>query len=448
MHSRQRPVLGEKRQQDVMASRDAFTIAADYLEANSEALVESWIDWVKGRVQTGTVAALPERALKNHVPPVLRSLADYLRNPVELARAELLGHLRLHGQIRRDQGYSLQEVLAEFDGLADLVTRGVSQALTRGAHSAPTEDVIGVLTRLATGLRSVSFIAVGTYGESDEERSRSLSAALEEFARAVAHELRNPLNTLMLGLQLMQETDLETEQAVAQLETMKASVRRAAALLDTIQTLAVAEGARKGARLVTLEEAVRRVVEEFSDDAKINGIEVSVAPELPDVRIEAMLVYVVLANVVGNAIKYRDPDKDESWVRISAEFIEEEHDSGFCEVTVEDNGLGVPAELVPRIFQRGFRAHPEHAQGTGLGLSIVQQAVNGRGGSVEMETEEGQGALVRVRMRCLQSSSSALSVERFSVHSLMGEKALGASNESSVPRLPDLPLSHDDREDD
>ena len=87
-------------------------LAAQYLSDNADRLVDEWIDWVRSRVETETVQALPERALRNHIPPVLKSLAGYLAKPLELARGELLANLRLHGQIRRDQGYSLAEVLA------------------------------------------------------------------------------------------------------------------------------------------------------------------------------------------------------------------------------------------------------------------------------------------------------------------------------------------------
>jgi hypothetical protein len=164
------------------------SVAADYVERNAEALVASWIDWVRERVPTRGGTARPERALRNHIPPVLLSLSRYLRDPVELARQELLGHLRLHGQIRRDQGYSLQAVLAEFDGLADLVTRGVNRVLEEHVPDPTPQEMLDVATRLARGLRSVSFIAVGTYNESDEQRAHAISTSLEEFARTITHE--------------------------------------------------------------------------------------------------------------------------------------------------------------------------------------------------------------------------------------------------------------------
>jgi signal transduction histidine kinase len=417
-------------------SEEIFGAASAYIERNAEALVATWIEWVKARVQTTTITALPERALRNHVPPVLQSLARYLVNPIELAREELLGHLRLHGQIRRDQGYSLEEVLAEFDGLADLVTRGVYREIALHVKEPALDDVLELTKRLATGLRSISFITVGTYNAFDQERANSMSEGLEEFARAVAHELRSPINTLALGLHLMRGREPSVEDLDSHMSVMDAAVKRASALIDTVHTLAVAEGARAGSRLALLKEALLRITDDFADEAKTAGVELRVDGAIPEVRIEAILLYIVLANIVGNAVKYHDPEKKKRWARITVKLIEEEHDSGFCEIKVADNGIGIPTELQSRVFQKGFRAHPDHAQGTGLGLHIVQQAVTTRGGTVRLESDDKKGTAVTVRMRCLEGDAGALSAERFSVRRFVRESRSEASEQRSA-KLPD-----------
>lgn len=403
-----------------MSDGPAISAAADFLSENAEELVAEWIEWVQQRVPTTTVKALPARALRNHIPPVLVSLARYIRNPIEIVREELLSHLRLHGQVRRDQGYSLKEVLAEFDGLASIVTQRVNAAVLEQAGDADGEEVLEMATRLAAGLRSVSYIAMGTYSDSDAYRRHSIASGLEEFARAIGHELRNPLNTLGLGIQVLRTTGLDAGRVEEHVSAMEAAIHRTRNLLDTIHSLAVAEGARTGDQLVSLHSAVDKIVEELADRAKQADVEVRVEGDLPEVRIEAILAYIVLVNVVGNAIKYSDPDKDERWVEIDAAVVEEEHDSGFLEITVTDNGLGIPPELVSRVRQRGFRAHPEHAQGTGLGLHLVHRSITDRGGELVLESEDGSGTTVRATLRCLQSEASALTAERFRVEHLMG----------------------------
>ena len=85
------------------------------LEERAEELVQDWIDWILGQIDHPVVQALPRWAIRNHIPPVLLSLAKFVRTPSFALREEMLGHLRLHGQIRRDQGYGLRELLAKFD---------------------------------------------------------------------------------------------------------------------------------------------------------------------------------------------------------------------------------------------------------------------------------------------------------------------------------------------
>lgn len=403
-----------------MSADPAISVAADFLSENAEEVVAEWIEWVQQRVPTTTVQALPDRALRNHIPPVLVSLARYIRNPIEIVREELLSHLRLHGQVRRDQGYSLKEVLAEFDGLASIVTQRVNAVVLEQVPEAQGEEVLEMATRLAAGLRSVSYIAMGTYSDSDAYRRHSIATGLEEFARAIGHELRNPLNTLGLGIQVLRAAGLDAAKVEEHVSAMEAAIRHTENLLDTIHSLAVAEGARTGDQLVRLRSAVDKIAEELADRAKQAGVEVRIDDDLPEVEVEAILAYIILVNVVGNAIKYSDPDKEERWVEIEAAVVEEEHDSGFIEITVRDNGLGIPPELVSRVRQRGFRAHPEHAQGTGLGLHLVHRSITDRGGELVVESEDGEGTTVRATLRCLQSEASALTAERFRVEHLMG----------------------------
>ena len=91
---------------------------ARVLEEEAEALVGQWIDWIQERVGTRTVASLPEQALRNHIPPVLTALASFLRTPSSATQDDMLGHLSIHAQVRREQGYDLQELLDRFPAMA------------------------------------------------------------------------------------------------------------------------------------------------------------------------------------------------------------------------------------------------------------------------------------------------------------------------------------------
>ncbi len=378
----------------------ACDLAARFLLEQGDRIVRRWIEWVRERVETTTTSALPTRALENHIPPVVGSLARFIANPIEAARGDLLGHLRLHGQIRRDQGYSQMEVLLEFDGLASIITNTIQREMERHPGLATTE-IAEVFTRLAAGLRSITLIVTETFREVDRERHRSVAARLEEFARAVSHDLRQPMSAISMTAVALQEHLEDDEQGLAMLQVIDQATQQVSSVLNTVRTIGIVEAAWAGDRMVPVSSAIEAILGDLAELAAERDVRMIVGDDVPPVRIETVVGYITLSNLVTNAIKYADTEKSDRWVRISARHLEEPDDSGFCEIEVADNGIGIPAELLPRVTQRSFRAHPEQAFGTGLGLYMVQQSVTERGGDLHIESVEGEGTTARARMRCL-----------------------------------------------
>jgi len=103
--------------------------------------------------------------------------------------------------------------------------------------------------------------------------------------------------------------------------------------------------------------------------------------------VDATRVELALINLVGNAVKYSDPNEEDRWVRLGVQ----REDGGYWRISVADNGLGIPEEMQGLIFEQFVRAHPEVADGTGLGLAIVQAAVAQIGGRVWLESTPGDG---------------------------------------------------------
>jgi signal transduction histidine kinase len=117
--------------------------------------------------------------------------------------------------------------------------------------------------------------------------------------------------------------------------------------------------------------------------AKARSVTVRIDPNLPPVEVSAAAVELCLTNLLANAIKYSDPSSDDRWVEVRGRALTRDDGSGEVVVEVADNGIGVPAEVRSRLFQRFFRAHEvsmPHVEGTGLGLSIIRDTVGGLGG--------------------------------------------------------------------
>lgn len=373
------------------------------LEERADELVQDWIDWILRQIDHPLVQALPRQAIRNHIPPVLLSLAKFIRTPAFALREEMLGHLRLHGQIRRDQGYGLRELLAEFDILAQQVQAAIQQDVLDGKEW-PLEDVLTVFGRLSTGLRAIVFVAGGAYRETEQMRSRSLAKHLSAFGRTVAHELRSPLQAILLSLSALKDEEVLVDRKAhtAQLETVDAAVRRAMGLLDNIHVLAATESARGESRMQDLAETINSLRQEMMNLAQENDVSLELPEVSESAAIEGVVAQLVLVNLVSNGIKYADPQKRDRWVRVTVELIELE-ETPFARFSVADNGRGIPDEFQTNIFQRRFRAHPAVAQGTGLGLAISQALVAERGGTIEMQSTGEEGSVFTFTLRAVDT---------------------------------------------
>ncbi len=107
------------------------------------------------------------------------------------------------------------------------------------------------------------------------------------------------------------------------------------------------------------------------------------------VRVDANRIAQVITNLVVNALNYT-PSGGQVTVRLSVE--------PDITLRVEDTGVGIPSDLLGRIFEPFFRAHENAARGTGLGLTIAREIVEAHGGAITVESVVGQGSVFTVRL--------------------------------------------------
>ena len=236
------------------------------------------------------------------------------------------------------------------------------------------------------------------------ERARvELDAAVERLTRAeqlraelmeeLAHELRAPLQVIDGYVEGMLDGVLEREDAT--LALIRREAGRSVRLLDDLAYLTRLETAARPepAERVDLAEAVADAVARFAPLASAAGTtlraEVGTAHALvPPGRLEQVLV-----NLTRNAL--RAVAEDGSTVVLFA------RDEGeWAVVGVEDDGPGIPAEELARVFERFFRGRSTRDQqrGSGLGLTVVRRIVDAAGGSVSAEQREPRGVRVIVRL--------------------------------------------------
>lgn len=219
-------------------------------------------------------------------------------------------------------------------------------------------------------------------------------AAYEElragFTAAVSHELRTPLARLLV---LLESALLPGAEVEALVDQARQEVDQTRELIDDVLFLSELESGREVVSLGSVRAlpVLERVLEGLRPAAERAGVVLRLeCPASLELPLRQRMLEVVGANLTENALRYAG---ERATFTLSAR----EQDDGVL-LEGADDGPGVSAEHLPRLFERFYRADEARAsRGTGLGLAIVKHIVGAAGGSVEALSRPGGGLLVRCR---------------------------------------------------
>ncbi|MDO8335389.1 MAG: PAS domain-containing sensor histidine kinase [Candidatus Saccharibacteria bacterium] len=210
-----------------------------------------------------------------------------------------------------------------------------------------------------------------------------------DFTALAAHELRGPITVIKGYLDVLrQELDL-TQDQVAFFERLDVSADRLTTYINNI--LNVSRYDRRHLQLHLKEETLTRVYQSVGDDLDLRArthhrmLNVNIPENLPTIAADRGSLSEVIVNLVDNAIKYSN---EGGLVVVNAGLKD-----NFVEVSVQDNGIGIPGALLGHIFDKFYRSHRsrENTVGTGLGLYITKAIVESHGGTVSVRSDEGHG---------------------------------------------------------
>jgi two-component system, OmpR family, sensor kinase len=302
--------------------------------------------------------------------------------------------------------------------LAVVVAGGLAGSVSRAALG-PLDRMIRVTRRIAAGdLAARTGIdrqdEVGELAAAFDQMVGRLEAAFATQRRLVsdaAHELRTPLNGLAGTLEIVQVALDRGDPDAARrlLATVERELDRAGRLVNDLLTLSsLDERATRPTSPVALVPVLRDVVRRarlLAPDHEIVA-HLDAPAEVVGDRDQLERVF---SNLLDNAIKYTPAGG-----RIDVEL---ERRDGEVRVAIRDTGRGIPADDLPRIFERFYRADRARSRqegGAGLGLAIVQAIVTAHGGRVEAESTPGVGTTIRVLLPAapVALETSTTSVER------------------------------------
>lgn len=224
----------------------------------------------------------------------------------------------------------------------------------------------------------------------DLTRVHQLETVRQDFVSNVSHELRTPIASLKILVETLREGALEDRPTAEHfLERMEDEIDNLTQMVRELLELSRIESGRVPLKRVPVEplELVSPAVERLrlqAERAKLRLVQ-DVGTGLPLVFADSERIEQVLVNLVHNAIKFTPPGGE---IRVSAV-----PDGGMVVFSVRDNGVGIAPDVLPRIFERFYKAdRSRSSQGTGLGLSIARHLVEAHGGKIWAESQVGAGS--------------------------------------------------------
>ena len=308
---------------------------------------------------------------------------------------------RLLGR-RRDElmGKAIADLVPRDHPVARIIQRALTGGESLGPRNVPIEDsgrrtvyaLSAQVLRDASGLSGVMVSARDMDKLSRLGSHLSYSqklAALGKLTSGVAHEIKNPLNAMVIHVALLREKLARggPSDAQAHLDTLEQEIRRLDRVIQGFLKFTRPEDLQLTS--ITFPELLEEVIRLVSAEAERSGIaiETSVASALAPVYGDRELLQQVFVNLVLNALEAMP---EGGRLELSARQAEES-----IEIVVADTGVGIDRELIDKIFDLYVTTK---SKGSGIGLSVVYRIVQLHGGEITVESRKGEGARFLVRL--------------------------------------------------
>jgi signal transduction histidine kinase len=232
-----------------------------------------------------------------------------------------------------------------------------------------------------------------------EKRNKELQQLNEELDRFIyssAHDLKSPLASLE-GLLYLFKIDNKDENLNHYFDKMKKSVERMNGFIKDITDYAKNKRQHIQPEIINLTYQIKEITDalQFLPEMKNISIEIDIDETSNLVTTDKTRLEIILKNIISNAIKYHDPQKEQSLV-----YIHVVQESTEVTLTIRDNGIGIGNEHLPKIFDMFYRA-VENAKGSGIGLFLVKESVKMIRGHIDVQSTIGVGTTFILRFPSL-----------------------------------------------
>lgn len=226
--------------------------------------------------------------------------------------------------------------------------------------------------------------------EDERQKLDKANKELDRFMYSASHDLRAPIASI-LGLTYLGKVEFQEEKARTFMQMIEDRIRKLDAVISDILNLSKTKKFEIKIEPVRLRDLLDDVVADIKFNKNASAISLDYTPDpLHVFRSDYGQMKIVMCNLMGNAVKYHNLDQPSPYIKVSFR-----RHADYVEISVEDNGPGIPEKNLPHIFEMFYRAS-ESTEGTGLGLYIVNEALAKIKGSIDVDSAIGKGSIFTI----------------------------------------------------
>ncbi len=273
----------------------------------------------------------------------------------------------------------------------------VTMELPRGPIGAGTHDLLVRVSILGEDGLIVILIF-------DDSEMRRLDSIRRDFVANISHELKTPIGALSILSEAVLGASDDPEAITRFATRMQSEASRLTELVQEIINLSRLQDddPLKRAQSFSISESIKEAIDQSRLNAEARRVEIIYNNDDSSVvKGDRDQVTMAIHNLIENAINY-SPDSTRVAIAVN-------ESGGICEISVSDQGIGIPEKDLERIFERFYRVDAARSRitgGTGLGLSIVKHVVTNHGGDISVWSVEGAGSTFTIRLPLLSESTS------------------------------------------
>ncbi len=391
-----------------------------------DTIVKNWVEAVRFDRQISSADDLPHSAIRNHLPDVLTAMTSVLSKSEDTDIESIVQNSLEHGVLRAEQGFAPTEIAREYRLLRQTIFSTLETDLLEGTVpevmrvyrviDATIDEAVTQCFKSYVDERLRELQQLQSQAELTNQELTRLLKANQENVSQLAHELKNPLNSIIGYSELIlrsSKMNPEVQDTIPHVEHIERVVRNGRQLLrlinDTLEISRYEAGKMKLNPVPTdVHSLIKDVFEMLQPLAAVKELQMVVncerSPEI--VMTDPLRLQQIVTNLLSNAIRYTDSGT----VQLTCQMLPEHQWS----IAVSDTGVGIAPEDQSRVFDPFFRAENSGIQvpdSTGLGLAIVSQLVKLMQGRIELVSQVGVGSTfsvilpLEVETLALQSSN-------------------------------------------